>query len=759
MNRADVGSFSHSHSNGPVSRRVLLRLAAASAISATVFSSALPAFAARTPLATSAAAFHKVFGAHGAVSTNVCSYAVAPGTAHCNATVRIDRAARHSFPLAANHKRPVGSPAVVGNGGGYDPAYLQSAYNVASLAAARGGGVGQIVAVVDAYDDPNLASDLATYRSHFGLSACVNGIVSAAASGCVFQKVNEFGQSGPLPATNASWGVESSLDVEMVSAICPNCQILIVEANQPALSDLGTSVNTAVGLGATAVSNSYGSGEYSSEVQDSNNYFNHPGVDITVSSGDSGYGVEFPAASPFVTAVGGTTLNQNSNSGTRNATESVWSGAGAGCSAFEPKPSWQHDTGCSRRTVADVAAVADPATGVWVYDTFGHTGYAIYGGTSAASPIIAALYALAGNSHTNSVLPASYLYQSPSALVSITNGNDGSCSSYLCNANLSQNGYNGPTGLGTPGATPNSLGAFSTFSAAPSAPSSPTLTSAVGTNGSATLTWSASQSNGGSPITGYNVFVGGTSGSESTTPVNSSPLSATSYSVSGLTNGSTYYFTVSALNAIGASASSNELAATPQIAPATPGAPTLTGAVGSSGSVSLSWIAPASNGSGSVSGYNVFVGSASGAESVTAKNASPLTSTSFTVTGLNNGSTYYFVVTALNSAGSSPASNELSAKAGVLPGSVIGFAASSDRKAGVDLTWRAPNGGGISTYILLRSTTSGTEASLVSVSCSTSTCSFVDKSTTRSVTYYYQIAAVNVIGTGPRSNQVSAVAR
>jgi subtilase family serine protease len=755
MKVVPVGFIATSRSTNQ--RSILARIAGASAIGVTLLASALPAWAAGSVRAPLPAPFHTIYGAHGATSTNVCSYATAPGTAHCNATRRTDSAALRAYPRPANHKSPIASPAVVGNGGAYDPSYLQSAYNVASLAAAHGGGVGQIVAVVDAYDDPNLASDLAAYRSHFGLSACVNGTVSPSATGCVFQKVNEFGQSAPLPATNASWGVESSLDVEMVSAICPKCEILIVEANQSALSDLGTSVNTAVSLGAVAVSNSYGSGEYSSEVQDSFNYYNHPGVDITVSSGDSGYGVDFPAASPFVTAVGGTSLNQSSNTGTRNASETVWSGAGAGCSAFEPKPSWQHDTGCSRRTVADVAAVADPATGVWVYDTFGHTGYAIYGGTSASSPIIAALYALAGNSRSSSVLPASYLYQSPNALVPITSGNDGTCASYLCNANLSQNGYNGPTGLGSPGASPNSLNAFTSFTGTPTAPSAPTLVSATGANSSVNLTWSAPSNNGGSAVSGYNVFAGSSSGAESSTPLNSAPLSSLNYSVTGLINGSTYFFTVRALNAVGTSPASNELSATPQNSPIPPSSPSLTSATSSNGAVSLSWNAPSSNGSSPLTGYNVYVGSSPGAESATATNSSLVTSTSFTVNALTNGSTYYFVIQAVSAAGSSASSNELSARPGALPGTITSLFAHSDHKFGVDLSWSASVG--VTSYILYRSSTSGAESSLVTVGCTNSTCSFVDSSTSRSVTYYYQIAGVNSVGTGARSAQVFAVAK
>ncbi len=234
----------------------------------------------------------------------------------------------------------------------------------------------------------------------------------------------------------------------MVSAICPNCHILLVEATSATMANLGTSVNTAVSLGAKYVSNSYGGGESSSDTSYDSSYFNHPGVAITVSSGDSGYGVEYPAASRYVTAVGGTSLSRNSGT-TRGWSETAWSGAGSGCSSFDAKPTWQKDTGCSRRTVADVSAVADPNTGVAVYDTYGgDPGWEVFGGTSVASPIIASVYALAGVPSAGSY-PASFPYAHyPNGLNDVSGGSNGSCGgSYLCTG---VPGYDGPTGLGSP---------------------------------------------------------------------------------------------------------------------------------------------------------------------------------------------------------------------------------------------------------------------------------------------------------------------
>ncbi|MFF4730436.1 peptidase S8 [Streptomyces mirabilis] len=327
---------------------------------------------------------------------------------------------------------------------GYGPSNLQSAYGLTSAAAANGSG--ETIAIVDAYNDPNAEADLAKYRSYYGLSACTT------ANGC-FKKVSQTGSTTSLPSSDAGWSEEISLDVDMASAICPNCNILLVEATSATMANLGKAVNEAVTLGAKYVSNSYGGSESSSDTSYDTSYFNHPGVAITVSAGDSGYGAEYPAASKYVTSVGGTALSTSSNS--RGWTESVWEtssteGTGSGCSSYDAKPTWQTDTGCSKRTIADVSAVADPATGVSVYDSYGVTaGWYTFGGTSASSPIIAGVYALGGTPSSSSY-PASFPYASAgtSALNDVTSGSNGSCgSSYLCTA---KSGYDGPTGWGTP---------------------------------------------------------------------------------------------------------------------------------------------------------------------------------------------------------------------------------------------------------------------------------------------------------------------
>jgi len=351
----------------------------------------------------------------------VCPSA-AMGEARCHSLVRVDNT---GAPLAAAGPR------------GYGPADLASAYKLTA------GGAGQTIAIVDAYDDPNAESDLAVYRSQFGLSACTT------ANGC-FRKVDQSGGT-TYPRANQGWAEEISLDLDMASAICPACKILLVEATTNSFSNLAAGVDRAALMGATVISNSYGGSEYSSEVSDQS-HFNHPGIAITVSSGDNGFGTEFPAASQYVTAVGGTTLTKDGSS--RGFTETVWSGAGSGCSAYIAKPSWQTDAGCARRTVADVSAVADPNTGVAVYDTYRlHPGgWLVFGGTSVAAPIIASMYALAGNG--SSVNYGSYSYSHRTSLFDVTSGSNGSCGgSYLCTGVA---GFDGPTGNGTP----NGTGAF-----------------------------------------------------------------------------------------------------------------------------------------------------------------------------------------------------------------------------------------------------------------------------------------------------------
>jgi subtilase family serine protease len=356
------------------------------------------------------------------------------------------------FAEAIAHGRSLG-PQLMPGPTGLGPKQIQSAYKLAGLSSG-----GKTVAIVDAFDDPRAESDLTAFRQAYGLGPCTS------ATGCL-KKVNQTGASAPMPAGDYGWAAEISLDLDAVSSACPDCHILLVEANSANTPDLVAAEDSAARLGAVSISNSWGGAE-DSTILAADSHFNHPGVAITASSGDSGYGVSWPASSQYVTGVGGTTLSTATN--TRGWTETAWSGAGSGCSAYEPKPAWQRDTGCAKRTVADVSADADPNTGIGVYDTYngcgsgslcdlliglglvqGLDGWAQVGGTSLSSPLIASVYALAGNS--GSISYGSYPYGRASSLFDVISGSNGLCApTYLCTAGP---GYDGPTGLGTPNGT------------------------------------------------------------------------------------------------------------------------------------------------------------------------------------------------------------------------------------------------------------------------------------------------------------------
>lgn len=360
----------------------------------------------------------------------------APGYARCLSLFRTDVAGVKPVKHTKRTRLKIDKHATVtpnaggGPAGGYGPTDLQSAYSLPTTS-----GAGQTVAIVDAYDDPNAESDLATYRSYFGLSACTT------ANGC-FRKVNQNGGSTP-PAADAGWAGEISLDLDMVSAVCPNCNILLVEANTASYANLDTAENTAANLGATEISNSFGGAEFSG----SDAAYSHPGIIITASAGDSGYGASQPCSFSTVVCVGGTTLNTDPYYGW---TETAWSGTGSGCSGYVGKPSWQTDSGCTNRSESDVAAVADPQTGVSVYDSYASSGWQTVGGTSASSPIIASVYALAGNAASQNAAQGIW-NDAGLHLWDITSGSNGTCPiSYICNAGA---GYDGPTGWGTPNGT------------------------------------------------------------------------------------------------------------------------------------------------------------------------------------------------------------------------------------------------------------------------------------------------------------------
>jgi subtilase family serine protease len=360
-------------------------------------------------------------------TVHVCATPSKAGVAGCHA-IRRDTL-RDGKPVSPNVTTPAG----------YGPIALHSAYNLPNAPTSGT----PTIAIVDAYDLPSAQSDLNTYRSTFGLGGDVNTTGNP-----TFRKVGQTGLNPP--AVNASWGQEIALDIDMATAICSTCNILLVEANSALLSDLAAAVTyAATQPGVVAISNSYGGSEGSANSAYDQRSHN---IAVTVSTGDSGYGVQSPASYPFVTAVGGTTLTSSGST----YSETAWSGAGSGCSRYTAQQTWQ--TGkvknCSTRALADVSAVANPNTGVAVYDSTpyqGASGWMVFGGTSVAAPVIAGVYALANNGG-GSATP----YSAPAgSLHDVTSGKNGRCNRTpaLCTAGT---GWDGPTGLGTP----NGLAAF-----------------------------------------------------------------------------------------------------------------------------------------------------------------------------------------------------------------------------------------------------------------------------------------------------------
>jgi hypothetical protein len=334
--------------------------------------------------------------------------------------------------------RPARTLAVGTTPAGFGPSAIQDAYGFQSSTA----GTRQTVAVVTAYDDPTAETDMGSYRGQFSIPACTT------ANGC-FSKVNETGGTS-YPGNPGGWAAATAISLDMISAVCPHCRIVLVEATDSSIGNLGQAENEAVALGARFVDNTWFTSEATfgtSEPGYDSSYFSHPGVAITAPDGNGGYGTYYPAASPDVIAVGGTTLTQAGGT-SRGWTETAWSGSGAGCSPYEAKPSWQTDTGCSTRMLNDVSAIADPGSPIAIYDT-SNNGWATGGGNDVATALVAAAYALAGRPPAGSS-PASFLYAHAGNLINdITTGSDGTCApapSYFCAAGA---GYDGPTGVGT----------------------------------------------------------------------------------------------------------------------------------------------------------------------------------------------------------------------------------------------------------------------------------------------------------------------
>ena len=554
----------------------------------------------------------------------------------------------------AHIKKFIG-PSAVSLSGGYGPQTIWTAYGLSSLGCTYATttdwtdpalcGHGQTIAIVDAYDDPSIESDLQTFDAQFGLPTCTS------ADGC-------FVKSAPHGIkTNSGWALEMSLDVEWAHSVAPGARIVLVEAASNSLGNLLGGVSTAVGTGAKQVSNSWGSNEFSSETS-YDSYFESPTASFFVASGDGGNGVEWPAASPYVIAVGGTTLEVGTSG--QWSGETAWSGSSGGLSAFEPKPSYQNFLGGSQRAVPDVSYDGDPNTGVYVYDSVkinGQSGWWLVGGTSAGAPQWAGISAIA-NSQGARLSSASFgtsnaLYGAASGSQSspqtdpyltnyhdVVSGSNGACGS-VCNAG---SGYDEVTGLGSPQANnlvpylvPSPKPDFS-ISASPSSltveaggtnSSTITVTSLNGFAGNVTLSVSPSA---GTSL-GSSTLLIGTAGGSASTMLSLTPSSSATYSVTG-TSGLLSHSTSISVEV-----------------EAVPSAPQNLQASAGDRQASLSWQAPSSTGGLPVT-YDVFRNGT--------QEASGITSTGYADTGLVNGETYVFYVTAVNSMGQSVPSNAVS---------------------------------------------------------------------------------------------------
>lgn len=340
---------------------------------------------------------------------------------------------------------------------GFGPAQLHSAYNlpctpggtVQSTCATPSSFGPRTIAIVDAFHSPTIEADLAVYNQTYGLPPCT------IANGCL-RIVNQNGTTSPMPSVNSLWALEIALDVQMAHAVCQTCKILVVETNSNYLNDLSAGVNRAALMGANAISNSYGGADWAGETA-YDSAFDHPGVFITASSGDWGYGTYHPASSSHVIAVGGTRLSLYPDN--TYASETVWNGAGSGCSPYYTANTFQTSlagwsaTGCgTKRGVADVSAVADPNTGVAIYNSTsysGRTGWWVLGGTSVSSPIVSAALVL---QEANPASATQYVYDHANRYRDVTTGSNGSCGGKTaCTAAA---GYDGPTGLGSPNILP-----------------------------------------------------------------------------------------------------------------------------------------------------------------------------------------------------------------------------------------------------------------------------------------------------------------
>jgi len=537
--------------------------------------------------------------------------------------------------------RPEVSPALEGGGElkGLDPENLKSAYKLSAT-----GGSGETIAIVDAYNDPNAESDLQKYREKYKVYYNATEKVTACteANGC-FKKLNQKGETKNYPSNEYGWSLEISLDLDMASAVCPECHIDLVEANKEG-NELDVAEEEAASLKPAVISNSWGRAEESGQTT-RDVYFHRPGIPVVAASGDSGYKVEYPAASPDVIAAGGTTLKKAENA--RGWTETVWTGTGSGCSKYEEKPPWQTDKACTDRTDNDVAADASEESPVSVYDSYEYPGWEDVWGTSAATPIISGIEAQA--SSATRTLAADAFYKKPAMLFHISEGSNGTCTppaedEYFCHA--TKEGYNGPTGEGTPDKVfESAAAAAATGFATKVAGTEATVSGIVNPNGLATkyyVEYGATKSLGSKTA---EVSVGSGTGNLEE-----------SKAITGLTASTTYYFRFVVTNSNGTTDGLNETFSTigkptVETKPATSvteTSVTLNGTVNPRGAETKYYFE-----------YGTTISYGSKTEEATAGSGTSSLEESKAIAGLKSGTIYNFRIVATNSSGTSYGSNEL----------------------------------------------------------------------------------------------------
>lgn len=670
-----------------------------------------------------------------------------------NALIRAGKLKAHPFIEAAGLSTGSGSasPSAVSNPtpipGALAPVQMQEAYGFSNITLPNGSpatGAGETIAIVDAFDDPNIQSDLHTFDVQYFAGVDPN-----------FTKVN----LGAV-ATGSSpeeWEMEEALDVEWSHAIAPQANIVLVEAASNSMTDLLAAVDKAVSLNPQVVSMSWGlnGGESSSETT-WDSHFAAPNVTFVASSGDNGAPAQWPAASPYVLGVGGTSVALDANNNWSG--EVAWEGSGGGISAYETRTAAQPTTysngvttgiALTNRGVPDVAYDGAEAGAVSLYNSFPHasklyngteTGWFREWGTSAGAPQWAALIALAdqgrgqlGLAQLGSAGTSSALYANPGDFHDIISGTTTGTPHFTAGQ-----GYDLTTGLGTPQAP---LVVSSLIGVAPTAAAAtPTGLSAIPGDGQASLRWNAS-----SDATSWNVY----RSSDGITYTLDATVGQTSFVEASLTDGSSYSYEVSAVNSIGESAPSGPVSVTPQVPPP---APALRSATPSNNSfattdsdfaVALQW-AP----SPGAASYNIFCSTTSG--SGYAVVASGVSGTSYTDVEVLPATTYYFVIQAVSASGAPSAlSNQLAAT--TIPSAPLNLTTTAGNGT-ASLSWSARTGA--TSYNVLRSTTNGGPYTLIASGITAT--SYVNSKLTNGTNYYYVIQAVDASGPSAGSNQASA---